>query len=133
VNNRYKSERSVLLLKSSVVIFGEELGVGVGGRTVSMGFGAADGVRQKFTSYERDTESTFDYAGARYYSANQGRFASVDPLMASASSKPTDLQPLHLRLQLAAYSDRSHRHVRHLPRRRPNRNGWRAIGNLFDE
>jgi RHS repeat-associated protein len=69
-----------------VVIFGEELGVGVGGRTVSMGFGAADGVRQKFTSYERDTESTFDYAGARYYSANQGRFASVDPLMASAST-----------------------------------------------
>jgi RHS repeat-associated protein len=66
--------------------FGEELGVGVGGRTAGMGFGVADGVRQKFTSYERDTESTFDYAGARYYSATQGRFASVDPLMASAST-----------------------------------------------
>lgn len=30
--------------------FGEELGVGVGGRTALMGFGVADGLRQKFTS-----------------------------------------------------------------------------------
>jgi RHS repeat-associated protein len=64
--------------------FGEELGAGVGGRTAGMGFSVADGLRQKFTSYERDSESSLDYAGARFYSSSQGRFTSVDPLMASA-------------------------------------------------
>lgn len=64
--------------------FGEELGSGVGGRTVGMGFSVLDGVRQKFTSYERDSESGLDFAEARFYSSNQGRFTSVDPLMASA-------------------------------------------------
>jgi RHS repeat-associated protein len=64
--------------------FGEELSAGVGGRTAGMGFGIVDGVRQKFTSYERDSESGLDFAGARFYSSGQGRFTSVDPLMASA-------------------------------------------------
>ncbi|HEV2835744.1 MAG TPA: RHS repeat-associated core domain-containing protein [Pyrinomonadaceae bacterium] len=64
--------------------FGEELGAGVGGRTVGMGFGVSDGMRQKFTSYERDLESGLDFAGARFYSSTHGRFTSVDPLMASA-------------------------------------------------
>jgi len=64
--------------------FGDELGAGVGGRTSGMGFGVSDGLRQKFTSYERDAESSLDYAGARFYSTNQGRFTSIDPLMESA-------------------------------------------------
>jgi len=64
--------------------FGEELGAGIGGRTIGMGFGVADGARQKFTSYERDSESGLDFAAARFYSSSQGRFTSVDPLMASA-------------------------------------------------
>lgn len=64
--------------------FGEELGSGIGGRTVGMGFGVSDGLRQKFTSYERDTESGLDFADARYYSSSQARFTSIDPLMASA-------------------------------------------------
>jgi RHS repeat-associated protein len=64
--------------------FGEELGAGVGGRTVGMGFSATDGLRQKFTSYERDNETGLDYAEARYYSSGQGRFTSIDPLTASA-------------------------------------------------
>lgn len=33
----------------------------------------------KFTGKEADTESSLDYFGARYYSANAGRFLSVDP------------------------------------------------------
>ena len=37
------------------------------------------------TSYERDKESGLDYAQARYYNSNHGRFTSVDPLTASAS------------------------------------------------
>jgi RHS repeat-associated protein len=64
--------------------FGEELGSGVGGRTAGMGYSVSDGLRQKFTSYERDSESGLDFAAARFYSSGQGRFTSVDPLMASA-------------------------------------------------
>ena len=38
-----------------------------------------DGVRQQFTSYERDSETGLDFAQARYYSSTQGRFTSPDP------------------------------------------------------
>jgi RHS repeat-associated protein len=62
--------------------FGEELFAGTGGRTVAQGY-AGDGVRQQFTSKERDVETGLDYFGARYYSSLQGRFTSADPLMAS--------------------------------------------------
>jgi RHS repeat-associated protein len=64
--------------------FGIELGAGVSGRTTTLGYGASDGVRDQFTGQQRDTESGFDYFGARYYTAAQGRFTSADPLMASA-------------------------------------------------
>ena len=60
--------------------FGEEIGAGIGGRTSGMGFGVADGQRQKFTSKERDNETGLDYFGARYYGSTQGRFTSPDPL-----------------------------------------------------
>lgn len=59
--------------------FGEELGAGVGSRTIGMGYSAADGTRQKFTAKERDIESGLDYFGARYYSGAQRRFTSTDP------------------------------------------------------
>jgi RHS repeat-associated protein len=36
------------------------------------------------TQYERDGETGLDYAQARYYASAQGRFTSVDPIMASA-------------------------------------------------
>lgn len=70
--------------------FGEEIGAGVGSRTVQMGYGASDTTRQKFTSKERDTESGLDYFLARYYSGAQGRFISADPLI--TSGKPKDPQ-----------------------------------------
>jgi RHS repeat-associated protein len=63
--------------------FGEEVGSGIGGRTTGMGYGAADGLRQKFTSKERDGETGLDYFLARYYSSMQGRFTSVDPIFIS--------------------------------------------------
>jgi RHS repeat-associated protein len=59
--------------------FGEELSSVVGLRSSSPGYSAADGVRQKFTSKERDIETGLDYFGVRYYSSPQGRFTSVDP------------------------------------------------------
>jgi RHS repeat-associated protein len=70
--------------------FGEEVGSGIGGRTTGMGYDASDSLRQKFTSYERDTETGLDFAQARYYASAQGRFTSVDPLGASAT--PEDPQ-----------------------------------------
>jgi RHS repeat-associated protein len=59
--------------------FGEELFAGMGGRTQTEGYSGLDGVRQQFTSKERDAETQLDYFLARYYSPVQGRFTSVDP------------------------------------------------------
>lgn len=42
-----------------------------------------DCISQQFTLKERDIETGLDYFGARYYGSTQGRFTSVDPLMAS--------------------------------------------------
>jgi RHS repeat-associated protein len=65
--------------------FGEEIFADTGGRTTTQGYSVTEGVRQKFTSKERDTETGLDYFLARYYSSTQGRFTGVDPLAASAS------------------------------------------------
>ncbi len=65
--------------------FGEEIMAGVGGRTEQQGY-VVDSLKQKFTGYERDSETGLDYAQARYYASAQGRFTSVDPLMASGST-----------------------------------------------
>jgi RHS repeat-associated protein len=69
--------------------FGEELGAGIGGRTSGIGFGVADGIRQKFTSKERDNETGLDYFLARYYSSTQGRFISADAVVGSALNPQT--------------------------------------------
>jgi RHS repeat-associated protein len=64
--------------------FGEEVYAGTGGRTTAQGY-MSDSTRQKFTGYEYDAETGLNFAHARYQSNVQGRFTSVDPLMASAS------------------------------------------------
>ncbi|MBX3295444.1 MAG: hypothetical protein KF762_07010 [Acidobacteria bacterium] len=48
-------------------------------RTQALGY-QPDDVRQKFTGYGRDNEIGMDFAQARYYGYNHGRFASPDPL-----------------------------------------------------
>ncbi|RMG04737.1 MAG: hypothetical protein D6735_06415, partial [Acidobacteria bacterium] len=64
--------------------FGEEIGAlpALPGspqpRTATLGY-QSDSVRQKFTSYERDIETSLDYAINRYYFPILGRFTSVDP------------------------------------------------------
>jgi RHS repeat-associated protein len=42
-----------------------------------------DEVRKQFTGYERDEETELDYAQARYYAKELGRFTLPDPLLAS--------------------------------------------------
>ena len=66
--------------------FGEELGIGTGGRTAGMGYQASgDGFNPKFTGQVRGLESRLDYFNARYYSPEQGRFVSPDPENAGAN------------------------------------------------
>lgn len=64
--------------------FGEE--IGTDHCPAGFSYGAADGVHQKFTQYERDTESQLDFAKGRYFSSAQGRFASFDRLYESAKT-----------------------------------------------
>jgi RHS repeat-associated protein len=86
------SPRIVTNSSSSVVSrhdfmpFGEELIAGIGGRTSGMGYGIVDGLRQKFTSKERDNETGLDYFINRYCSSTQGRFTSADPFMGSGKT-----------------------------------------------
>jgi RHS repeat-associated protein len=63
--------------------FGEEIQSGTGGRNSAQGYGGQDSIRQKFTLYERDNETDLDFAQARYYSYQHGRFTSIDPLLST--------------------------------------------------
>jgi RHS repeat-associated protein len=45
--------------------------------------GAADVTPIHFTGKERDTESSLDNFGARYYASSMGRFMSIDPAFES--------------------------------------------------
>jgi RHS repeat-associated protein len=75
--------------------FGEELFAGVGARTTAQGYSLADGVRQQFTSKERDVETGLDYFSNRYYHSIPGRFMSADPIPMT-SQRPSDPQRLNL-------------------------------------
>ena len=46
-----------------------------------------DSVRKRFTGYEKDIETGLDFAEARYYNNQHGRFTAVDPLLASGKSE----------------------------------------------
>ncbi len=52
-------------------------------RAVGHGYTYGDSTRQKFTGYERDEETNLDFAQARMYSNQLGRFTTVDPLLSS--------------------------------------------------
>ncbi|MEO8649469.1 MAG: RHS repeat-associated core domain-containing protein [Acidobacteriota bacterium] len=60
--------------------FGEEIATSQ--RISGLGY-AGDSVRKQFTGYERDIESSLDFAQARMYNPMHGRFTAVDPLLAS--------------------------------------------------
>ena len=68
--------------------FGLELPAAMGGRgscyaTQSYPSGTPDSLDVKFTGRKRDAETGLDFFGARYFSAAQGRFTSVDPAFES--------------------------------------------------
>ena len=86
--------------------FGEELVAGVGLRSSSShGYEPpSDGVRQKFTEKERDTETGLDYFGARYFGNTQGRFTSPDPYNIILEVQATsEINPKKAKAQFASY------------------------------
>ncbi|MEZ5422889.1 MAG: RHS repeat-associated core domain-containing protein [Pyrinomonadaceae bacterium] len=66
-----------MIARHDYLPFGEEID-GVGGRTTGLNYGD-DTIRKQFTGYERDTETALDFAQARMYGSNRGRFLSPDP------------------------------------------------------
>ncbi len=67
--------------------FGEELYNGVGARSENLKYGTNDDdVKQRFTGYQKDNETGLDFAEARMYANEFGRFTAVDPLLASGKS-----------------------------------------------
>jgi RHS repeat-associated protein len=66
--------------------FGEDLFIGARATNASLKYGNADNVRQKFTGYQKDDETQLDFAEARMFNANHGRFTAVDPLLTSGKS-----------------------------------------------
>ncbi len=114
--------------------FGEEIGATVGIRTALQGYSQVDCWKQKFTGYEKDTETGLDYAQARYYSNVQGRFTSPDPLLSSGKigtpqswnrysysynnplkyTDPSGFDPDDEKEKKASFSDRFKRAVRQI-------------------
>jgi RHS repeat-associated protein len=67
--------------------FGEDLNGDGNFRTSTNKYGSVtDNIRQRFTGYEKDQETQLDFAEARYYNNQHGRFTAVDPLLASGKS-----------------------------------------------
>ena len=66
--------------------FGEDIYVNVGARTSTLKYGSSnDDIRQKFTGYQKDSETSLDFAEARMYENRFGRFTAVDPLVDTGS------------------------------------------------
>ncbi len=80
------NSRGQIISRRDFMPFGEELASDAVYRTATLKYGVDDGVRQKFTGYQRDEESGLDFAEARYYNNGHGRFTAVDPLLASGKS-----------------------------------------------
>ena len=75
-----------IVLRRDFMPFGEDLPTDSSYRTLNLKYGASSSVHQKFTGYQRDTETGLDFAEARYYNQSHGRFTAVDPLLASGKS-----------------------------------------------
>jgi RHS repeat-associated protein len=79
INTNQKGE---VVARHDYLPFGDEI-VGLGQRNAEQKYAVTDGVRQKFTGYQKDEETGLDFAQARYYGNGLGRFTSVDPAIES--------------------------------------------------
>ena len=66
--------------------FGEQVAVDGSYRSADLTYNSGDGIRQKFTGYQKDEETQLDFAEARMYENRHARFTAVDPLLASGKS-----------------------------------------------
>ncbi|MBX3267507.1 MAG: RHS repeat-associated core domain-containing protein [Acidobacteria bacterium] len=67
--------------------FGEEITPDGTRRTGNLKYNFGDNIRQKFTGYQKDKETSLDFAEARMYENRLGRFTAVDPLLGSGVIK----------------------------------------------
>jgi len=72
-----------VISRTDYMPYGEEI-IGLGNRTANDKY-VADDVRQGFTGYINDEETGLDFAKARMYSKNHGRFWSADPLLSTGT------------------------------------------------
>ena len=81
------SELGQVKARRDFMPFGEELFNTGSARSANTEYsGNADEVRQKFTGYQKDNETSLDFAEARMYENLHARFTAVDPLLASGRS-----------------------------------------------
>jgi RHS repeat-associated protein len=88
------NNQGAIVSRHDYMPFGEEITSGTGGRSMQQGY-VDDGVRQKFTGKERDSETGLDFFIARYYSSAQGRFAGADSIFTTLE-RLADPQRLNL-------------------------------------
>ena len=74
------NSRAEIVSRRDFMPFGEELASDPAYRTANFKYGSVDGVRQKFTGYERDDETDLDFAQNRMYANKLGRFTAIDPV-----------------------------------------------------
>ena len=77
------NENGAVVSRTDYMPYGEEI-IGLGGRSTTDKY-VGDDVRQGFTGYINDEETGLDYAQARMYKKELGRFTAADPAMVSAS------------------------------------------------
>lgn len=81
------NENGAVVSRTDYMPYGEEI-IGLGGRSTTDKY-VTDDVRQGFTGYLNDEETGLDYAQARMYKKELGRFMGVDPVMVGLSKQHT--------------------------------------------
>lgn len=83
INNN--SSSSAILARRDYLPFGEEIGPGIGSRTLAQSYNASDNNRWKYGMTERDATSGLDHTWFRKYESLSGRWTSSDPINGAAS------------------------------------------------